>query len=140
LAARPGSRGEHRAVDDRRCHCRRTCDSIAAGALRRHVDACARAHGSISAIVFLSARTTSAEEINSYLEQAARTERWNRVMTVTREPIVSSDIVGDSHAAIVDLSLTKVVDGDFCSVYSWYDNEAGYATCSGSRLERRSGC
>jgi glyceraldehyde 3-phosphate dehydrogenase len=49
------------------------------------------------------------------------------VLDVTRDPIVSSDIVGDSHAAIVDLSLTKVVDGDFCSVYSWYDNEAGYA-------------
>jgi glyceraldehyde 3-phosphate dehydrogenase len=83
--------------------------------------------GSISAIAFLSERRTSAEEINSHLEEAARAERWNRVLTVTREPIVSSDIVGDSHAAIVDLSLTKVVDGDFCSVYSWYDNEAGYA-------------
>jgi glyceraldehyde 3-phosphate dehydrogenase len=40
--------------------------------------------------------------------------------------IVSSDIVGDSHAAIIDLSLTKVVDGDLCIVYSWYDNEFGY--------------
>ena len=83
--------------------------------------------GSISAIVFVSSRRTSAEEINGYLETAARTERWSRVLDVTRDPIVSSDIVGDSHAAIVDLSLTKVVDGDFCSVYSWYDNEAGYA-------------
>jgi glyceraldehyde 3-phosphate dehydrogenase len=34
--------------------------------------------------------------------------------------------VGDPHAAIVDLSLTTVVDGDLCSVYSWYDNEFGY--------------
>jgi glyceraldehyde 3-phosphate dehydrogenase (phosphorylating) len=83
--------------------------------------------GSISTIVFLSGRRTTAEEINTSLENAARTERWNRVLAVTRDPIVSSDIVGDSHAAIVDLSLTKVVDGDFCSVYSWYDNEAGYA-------------
>ena len=83
--------------------------------------------GSISAIVFASSRRTSAEEINGLLETAARTERWRRVLDVTRDPIVSSDIVGDSHAAIVDLSLTKVVDGDFCSVYSWYDNEAGYA-------------
>jgi hypothetical protein len=44
----------------------------------------------------------------------------------TRAQLVSSDIVGDPHAAIVDLSLTKVVDGDLCSVYSWYDNEFGY--------------
>jgi glyceraldehyde 3-phosphate dehydrogenase len=46
-------------------------------------------------------------------------------MAVTREPLVSTDIVGDPHAAIVDLSLTKVVNGDLCSVYSWYDNEFG---------------
>ena len=69
--------------------------------------------GSISAIVFVSSRRTSAEEINGVLETAARTERWSRVLDVTHDPIVSSDIVGDSHAAIVDLSLTKVVDGDF---------------------------
>jgi len=48
------------------------------------------------------------------------------VMAVSRDPLVSSDIVGDPHAAIVDLSLTKVVDEDLCSVYSWYDNEYGY--------------
>jgi glyceraldehyde 3-phosphate dehydrogenase len=83
--------------------------------------------GSISTIVFLSARSTSAEEINTSLEDAARSSRWNRVLAVTYEPLVSSDIVGDPHAAIVDLSLTKVVDGDLCSVYSWYDNEVGYA-------------
>jgi glyceraldehyde 3-phosphate dehydrogenase len=83
--------------------------------------------GSISTIVFLSARSTGAEEINTCLEDAARTARWNRVLAVTREPLVSSDIIGKPHAAIVDLSLTKVVDGDLCSVYSWYDNEAGYA-------------
>lgn len=39
---------------------------------------------------------------------------------------MSADIVGEPHAAIVDLSLTKVVDGDLCAVYSWYDNEGGY--------------
>jgi glyceraldehyde 3-phosphate dehydrogenase len=48
------------------------------------------------------------------------------VLAVTRDQFVSSDIVGDPHAAIVDLSLTKVVDGDLCTVYSWYDNELGY--------------
>jgi glyceraldehyde 3-phosphate dehydrogenase len=83
--------------------------------------------GSISTIVFLSARSTSTDEINTSLEEAARSARWNRVLAVTHEPLVSTDIVGDPHAAIVDLSLTKVVDGDLCSVYSWYDNEIGYA-------------
>ena len=47
-------------------------------------------------------------------------------LATTREQLVSSDIVGDAHMAIVDLSLTTVVDGDLCSGYSWYDNEFGY--------------
>jgi glyceraldehyde 3-phosphate dehydrogenase len=82
--------------------------------------------GSISSIVFVAARPTSVGEINRCLENASKLDRWSRVLSVTRDPLVSSDIVGDPHAAIVDLSLTKVVDGDLCSVYSWYDNEFGY--------------
>jgi len=82
--------------------------------------------GSISSIAFLAGRRTSAEEINQHLEEASRQARWSKVMAVSRDPLVSSDIVGDPHAAIVDLSLTKVVDEDLCSVYSWYDNEYGY--------------
>ena len=82
--------------------------------------------GSLSAITFLAARPTTADEINAAFEHAARLPRWERVLAVTRDQVVSSDIVGDPHAAIVDLSLTKVVDGDLCSVYSWYDNEFGY--------------
>jgi glyceraldehyde 3-phosphate dehydrogenase len=82
--------------------------------------------GSLSAIVFMAARSTSVEEINRSLEGAADSDRWRSVLAVTHDPIVSADIVGDPHAAIVDLSLTKVVDGDLCSVYSWYDNEFGY--------------
>jgi glyceraldehyde 3-phosphate dehydrogenase len=82
--------------------------------------------GSISVIVFLSSRTTTVEEINGVLEDAAAQPRWERVLAVSRDQLVSSDIVGDPHTAIVDLSLTKVIDGDLCSVYSWYDNEFGF--------------
>jgi glyceraldehyde 3-phosphate dehydrogenase len=82
--------------------------------------------GSLSAMVFLAARPTTAEEINAVLEEASQLPRWERVLAVTRDQVVSSDIVGDPHAAIIDLSLTKVVDGDLCTVYSWYDNEFGY--------------
>jgi glyceraldehyde 3-phosphate dehydrogenase len=84
--------------------------------------------GSLSAIVFLAERATTAEEINRILEAATTQPRWQSVLATTRDPIVSADIVGDPHAAIVDLSLTKVVDGDLCAVYSWYDNEFGYAS------------
>lgn len=82
--------------------------------------------GSLSSIVFLADRDTSVEEINNALEEAARDERWSGVLATATDPLVSSDIVGDPHAAIVDLSLTKVIDGNLCAVYSWYDNEFGF--------------
>lgn len=84
------------------------------------------ATGSLSAITFVSARPTTAEEINKILSDASALPRWQGIFRVTNDPVVSTDIVGDPHAAIADLSLTKVVDGDLCAVYSWYDNEFGY--------------
>ena len=48
-------------------------------------------------------------------------------MQVTTDPIVSTDIIGNPHSAIVDLSLTQVVDGDMVKVVAWYDNEFGYS-------------
>lgn len=82
--------------------------------------------GSLSSIVFVAARPTTVDEVNATLLEAAGTSRWSSVLAVSHEPLVSTDIVGDPHGAIVDLSLTKVVDGDLCSVYSWYDNECGF--------------
>lgn len=82
--------------------------------------------GSLSAITFVSSNPTTAEEINKILRDAADQPRWQGIFRATDDQIVSSDIVGDPYAAIADLSLTKVVDGDLCCVYSWYDNEFGY--------------
>ncbi len=82
--------------------------------------------GSLSAITFVSSQPTTAEEINKILRDAADQPRWQGIFRATDDQIVSSDIVGDPYAAIADLSLTKVVDGDLCAVYSWYDNEFGY--------------
>lgn len=82
--------------------------------------------GSLSAITFVSANPTTAEEINKTLRDASNQPRWQGIFRATDDQIVSSDIIGDPYAAIADLSLTKVVDGDLCSVYSWYDNEFGY--------------
>jgi glyceraldehyde 3-phosphate dehydrogenase len=82
--------------------------------------------GSLSAITFLAARPTTVDEINGILKSAAQDARWNGIFRTTDDQLVSEDIVGEPHAAIVDLSLTKVVDGDLCAVYSWYDNEFGY--------------
>ncbi|MEX0933731.1 MAG: glyceraldehyde 3-phosphate dehydrogenase NAD-binding domain-containing protein [Candidatus Paceibacterota bacterium] len=83
--------------------------------------------GSIVDITFLSKKDTSVEEVNSILETASREERWSKVFSVTKEPIVSSDIIGSPFASIADLSFTRVVDGDLVKVLAWYDNEMGYA-------------
>ena len=84
------------------------------------------ASGSISAITFISERPTTVEEINSILKSAEAEPRWQGIFKTTIDQLVSSDIIGEAHAAVADLNLTKVVDGDLCCVYSWYDNEFGY--------------
>jgi len=82
--------------------------------------------GSVADITFVAKRDTSIEEVNDILRKAAQEDRWKKVFTVTEEQIVSSDIVGNPHAAIADLSFTKVVGGNLVKVLSWYDNEMGY--------------
>ena len=83
--------------------------------------------GSIADITFVTSRPTSAEEVNAILAEEANTERYAGVLGVSRDPLVSADIVADPRASIVDLELTKVIDGDLLKVMSWYDNEWGYA-------------
>lgn len=83
--------------------------------------------GSIADLTFLTSRPTSVEEVNRILTEEAATTRYTGVFGVSSDPLVSSDIIGDSRASVVDLELTKVVDGDLVKVMSWYDNEWGYA-------------
>lgn len=85
------------------------------------------ATGSLSDITAVVKKEVSKEEVNKVLSGAAKTKRFEGVLEVTSEPIVSSDIVGNSHSAIVDLSLTNVVGGNLVKVVAWYDNEFGYA-------------
>lgn len=82
--------------------------------------------GSLADITFLSKRDTSVEEVNDILRKAAKEKRWESVFSTTDEPIVSSDIVGRSHASIADLGFTRVADGNLVKVLAWYDNEIGY--------------
>ena len=67
------------------------------------------------------------EEVNRVFVEEAESDRYRGVLGVTRDPVVSSDIIKDSHASVVDLGLTQVVDGDLIKVMSWYDNEWGYS-------------
>jgi glyceraldehyde 3-phosphate dehydrogenase len=83
--------------------------------------------GSISDITFVAERKTSAEEINEILKQEAESERYKDVVSVSDDPLVSSDIIKSSYAAIVDLEMTRVVDGDLVKIMAWYDNEWGFS-------------
>ena len=82
--------------------------------------------GSIADITFISKKDTSVEEINEIFKKAAEDKRWKGIFSTTEDPIVSRDIIGNTHAAIADLSFTRVVDGNLVKVLSWYDNEMGY--------------
>lgn len=86
------------------------------------------ASGSISSVTMLTSRPTSAEEVNAMLAEEAASERYREVVGVAPEPLVSSDIIGESRASVVDAEMTHVVDGDLVTVMAWYDNEWGYTS------------
>ena len=83
--------------------------------------------GSLVDVTFVAKRDTTVEEVNEILKEAARHDRWRGIFTVNEEAIVSSDIIGNIHASIADLTYTRVVGGNLVKVFSWYDNEMGYA-------------
>jgi glyceraldehyde 3-phosphate dehydrogenase len=82
--------------------------------------------GSISDITFVASRNTSTEEINNILTEESKSSRYKFILSVSNEPLVSSDIVKSSFASIVDLEMTRVVDGNLVKVLAWYDNEWGF--------------
>jgi len=83
--------------------------------------------GSLVDITFIAKRNTTVEEVNEILQKAAKEKRWEGIFMATYEPLVSSDIIGNTYASIADLSFTKVVDGNLVKVFAWYDNEMGYS-------------
>ena len=82
--------------------------------------------GSIVDVTFIAKKATTAEEVNAILKKAALDPRWASVFAITEEPLVSSDILGNSHASIADLEMTRVVGGNLVKIMGWYDNEMGY--------------
>jgi glyceraldehyde 3-phosphate dehydrogenase len=84
--------------------------------------------GSISDLVFLVEKDTTAEEVNAILKEEAATEQYKGIFGVTEEELVSSDIVGRSFASIADLGMTRVVDGNLVKIMAWYDNEWGFTS------------
>jgi len=83
--------------------------------------------GSIADLVFVTKRDTTKEEINRIFEEESISDKYNGILGVSHDPIVSSDIIMDPRASVVDLEMTQVVGGDLVKLMSWYDNEWGYA-------------
>ena len=83
--------------------------------------------GSLSDFTILVSRKVTVDEINEAFIKAKEAPLYKNILDTTYEPLVSSDIIGTTFSAIVDLSLTKVIDGDLVKVVAWYDNEWGYS-------------
>lgn len=84
-------------------------------------------NGSATDFTVLLKKKVTVEEVNQAFIKASKTARFKGVLVTSTEPLVSSDIIGNSASSIVDLPLTMVVDGDLIKVVSWYDNEWGYS-------------
>ena len=82
---------------------------------------------SLSDFVVVTKRNVTVDEVNEVFKNAAADPYFQGILTVTEEELVSSDFIGNSHSAIVDLKLTSVVGGNLLKVVAWYDNEWGYS-------------
>jgi glyceraldehyde 3-phosphate dehydrogenase len=82
--------------------------------------------GSIADIVFVASCPTTSAEVNDTFREEAATARYEGILGVTEDPLVSTDIIGDTRAAVIDLELTRVVDASLVKVMAWYDNEWGF--------------
>ncbi|MEI8361312.1 MAG: type I glyceraldehyde-3-phosphate dehydrogenase [bacterium] len=83
--------------------------------------------GSLCDVTFVTKKKVTAEQVNAAIVKATKEAKLKGILTATKEPIVLADIVGNPASSIVDLELTKVVDGDLLKIVAWYDNEWGYS-------------
>ena len=83
-------------------------------------------NGSLTDITFNVKKETSVEAINSAFKKASETT-FKGVLEYTEDPIVSIDIVGNTHSCIFDAQMTSVI-GTMVKIIGWYDNETGYSS------------
>ena len=82
---------------------------------------------SLADFAIVTKRAVTKEEVNEAFKKAAAEPYYQGILAVTEEELVSTDFIGNSHSAIVDLPLTNVVGGNLLKVVAWYDNEWGYS-------------
>ena len=82
---------------------------------------------SLSDFAVVTKKDVTIEQVNEAFHKAAQDPYYQGILAVTEEELVSTDFIGNSHSAIVDLKLTNVVGGNLVKVVAWYDNEWGYS-------------
>jgi glyceraldehyde 3-phosphate dehydrogenase len=82
---------------------------------------------SLADFAIVTKRAVTIEEVNEAFKKAAKDPYYQGILDVSEEELVSTDFIGNSHSAIVDLPLTNVVGGNLLKVVAWYDNEWGYS-------------
>ena len=82
--------------------------------------------GSVTDLVSVLTRSATVDEVNEAFRSAADSDHWEGILEYTEDPIVSSDIVGNSHSCIID-GLSTMANGNQVKVIGWYDNEWGYS-------------
>jgi len=83
---------------------------------------------SVVDLKFIARRATSVKEINDAIRAAATAGPLKGILGFTDEKLVSSDFNHNPHSSIFHMDQTKVMDGTFCSILAWYDNEWGFST------------
>jgi glyceraldehyde 3-phosphate dehydrogenase (phosphorylating) len=82
--------------------------------------------GSVTDLVAVLSREATVDEVNEAFRSAAGNDGWEGILEYTEDPIVSSDIIGNSHSCIID-GLSTMAHGNQVKVIGWYDNEWGYS-------------
>ena len=94
------------------------------------------ADGSVVDLFAELEQPTSVDEVHRVIREASASPRLRGVLEFTEDPVVSSDIIGNSHSSIFDSSFTRVSEGHFLKALSWYDNEWGYSNRVCDLIER----
>ena len=83
--------------------------------------------GSVVDLVARLKNDVTAEMIKEAVNEASKTSELSSIIDYQNQPIVSTDIIGNSHSSIFDSPFTQVIDGSLVKTVNWYDNEWGYS-------------
>ena len=92
--------------------------------------------GSLAQLILVLEKETTKEEILKILEKESQNHRWQGLLKIEKDPIVSSDILGDPFPSIVDANSIKVIDKNLVQILIWYDNESGYTSTLVEQVKR----